>query len=329
VRHLGVRQVADDSGGLGGRQRAAPHLIEDVEELPAMHVAPFVPHTTALRAAPEMNDPFVLRTDVFVPGITPTAPTGRGRLYVIHKQTVAVVPGGTDASPSIPTGTTDGHDWLYLGALRDSPCFARVLEGEAPAPPEGTELVPLRQLFGALSDDDFGVAGRALGLTTWDRDHRHCGRCGAATTRSDAERARTCPACNHAAYPRLSPAVIVAVERDGKLLLARNARTRMPFHSVLAGFVEVGESLEDCVRREVGEEAGIELADIRYFGSQPWPLTSSLMIGFTARWAAGELVEDPAEIFEAAWHAADALPTVPGKLSIARALIDDFVRRNS
>jgi NAD+ diphosphatase len=103
----------------------------------------------------------------------------------------------------------------------------------------------------------------------------------------------------------------------------------MPFHSVLAGFVEVGESLEDCVRREVAEEAGIELADIRYFGSQPWPLTNSLMIGFTARWASGEIVEDPTEIMDAGWYAPDALPTVPGKLSIASELIADFARRHA
>ncbi|MBX3160252.1 MAG: NAD(+) diphosphatase [Deltaproteobacteria bacterium] len=277
-----------------------------------MHRPAFVPHAA--------KDAFVLRTNVFVPGITTTAISGR--LYVVHKQSLAVLLGDR---PEVPTGPA-GDGSLYLGTLDDAPCFARVLD--EPAPPGGTELVPLRQLFGALSDEDFGVAGRALGLTSWDRDHRYCGRCGTATARSAAERSRVCPACAHPAYPRLSPAVIVAVERDGKILLARNARTRMPFHSVLAGFVEVGESLEGCVRREVTEEAGIELADIRYFGSQPWPLTNSLMIGFTARWARGELVEDPTEIAEAAWHAPDALPEVPGKLSIARALIDDFVRRH-
>ncbi|HVV85017.1 MAG TPA: NAD(+) diphosphatase, partial [Kofleriaceae bacterium] len=143
------------------------------------------------------------------------------------------------------------------------------------------------------------------------------------------ERARTCTACKFASYPRLSPAVIVLVERDGRCLLARNARTRSPFHSTLAGFVEVGETLEACVAREVREEAGIELADVRYFGSQPWPFTGSLMIGFTARWASGDLVEDPAEIMDAGWFAPDALPAVPPPLSIARALIDDFVRRHT
>ncbi|MBA3500285.1 MAG: NAD(+) diphosphatase, partial [Deltaproteobacteria bacterium] len=133
--------------------------------------------------------------------------------------------------------------------------------------------------------------------------------------------------CSHGAYPRLTPAVIVLVERDGRCLLARNARTKMPFFSTLAGFVEVGETLEQCVAREVREEAGIELADIRYFGSQPWPFTSSLMIGFTAKWASGEIVADPTEILEADWFAPDALPVLPPKLSIARDLIDAFVSR--
>src|SRR4029079_4732023 len=147
------------------------------------------------------------------------------------------------------------------------------------------EPTALRQLFGVLSDDEFGVAGRALGLTAWDRDHHFCGRCSAPTERSTNERVRICTSCNHGAYPRLSPAVIMLVERDGRALLARNARFALPFFSTLAGFVEVGETLEETVAREVHEEAGVVVDSIRYFGSQPWPFTNSLMIGFTAKWA--------------------------------------------
>lgn len=212
---------------------------------------------------------------------------------------------------------------LYLGELDDQPCFA-ALADEVP-PPAGCEPIALRQLFGTISDHEFGVAGRALGLTAWDHDHRFCGRCGQRTEASAAERVRTCSSCGSGAYPRLSPAVIMLVERDGTCLLARNARTRMPFFSTLAGFVEVGETLEHAVAREVKEEAGIEIRDIRYFGSQPWPFTGSLMIGFTAKWASGELHEDPTEIVDAGWFARDAIPVVPPKLSIARELIDAFV----
>ena len=254
----------------------------------------------------------------FTPAVSTTVT--EGRLFVIAGASLCVV---RAATVTVPVGPAE--DALYLGELDGEPCFARLVEhGGAPA---GSEPLPLRQLFGALPDETFGVAGRALGLTAWDRDHRHCGRCGAATARSPRERVRTCTACGHTAYPRLSPAVIALVERDGRCLLARNARTRMPFFSTLAGFVEVGETLEDCVHREIREEAGIAVADVRYFGSQPWPFTGSLMIGFTARWAGGELVPDPEEIADAAWFAPDALPLVPPPLSIARALIDDFVRR--
>lgn len=270
----------------------------------------------------------------FVPGVSSSATAGR--LYVLTGQSLCVVEGsppsvpiGPTTAPAAPSSTAEPAEpaWLYLGQLGDEPCFGRtLLDGEAP--PSGTAAVPLRQLFSVLPDDDFGIASRALGLTAWDRDHRFCGRCGAPTRRSPSERVRLCTACNHGAYPRLSPAVIVLVERDGRALLARNARTRMPFFSTLAGFVEVGESLEEAVSREIKEEAGIDLADIRYFGSQPWPLTNSLMVGFTARWAAGELTPDPTEIADADWFAPDALPPVPGKLSIARALIDDFARRH-
>lgn len=254
----------------------------------------------------------------FVPAVSTEA--SRGLLFALTGQSLCVL-----ADHGLPIA--DATDALYLGQLDDTPCFARVLT-ETDAPPEGTTPTPLRQLFGVLSEDEFAVAMLGLGLTAWDRDHRHCGRCGNPTERSSRERVRTCTVCGFGAYPRISPAVIMLVERDGKALLARNARTKMPFFSTLAGFVEVGESLEECVAREVREEAGIELANIRYFGSQPWTFSGSLMIGFTATWASGELVPEPTELLEASWFAPNALPVVPPKLSIARALIDDFVRRH-
>lgn len=261
----------------------------------------------------------------FLPGITSEA--RRGLVFAINGQQLCVEAAtpGDDREPKLTIPSADlpppPDDALYLGDLDGKPCFATLVAEPLP----GTELVALRQLFGAISDEEFGIAGRALGLTAWDRDHRFCGRCGTATNRSATERVRVCPRCGFGAYPRLSPAVIMLVERDGKALLARNARTKMPFYSTLAGFVEVGETLEEAVAREVKEEAGIVISDITYFGSQPWPFSGSLMIGFTAKWASGEIQMDPVEIMDAAWFAPDELPVVPPKLSIARELIDAFI----
>jgi NAD+ diphosphatase len=256
----------------------------------------------------------------FVPGVT-TAAT-EGRLYLVRGQALGVV--SHEQGPRAPFAVST-PDMLFLGELDGVPCFAGALTDP---PAAGVQTVPLRHLFGAWSEEEFAVAGRALGLAAWDADHRFCGRCASPTERSAIERLRTCTVCGHGAYPRLAPAVIVLVEREGRALLARNPRFPAPFFSTLAGFVEVGETLEHAVAREIREEAGIDVADIRYFGSQPWPFTGSLMVGFTARWAAGELVPDPTELAEADWFAPDALPPVPPKLSIARALIDDFVHRH-
>jgi len=260
---------------------------------------------------------------VFVPGVA-APPTRCGRQFAIADQRLAVVQGG--AAPTVPVGEVDAS-WLYLGQLGAEPCFARQVDAAAPLPVDG-ELVALRQLHGALADDDFAIAGRALGLLTWDAHHQFCGRCGAATERSAVERARVCPRCTLAHYPRLSPAVIALVERDGRALLARNARFPVAFHSCLAGFVEVGETLEEAVAREIHEEAGIHVTDVQYAGSQPWPFSSSLMIGFTARWAGGDLVLAPDELAEGGWFAPDELPPLPGAISISRQLIDAFVARH-
>jgi NAD+ diphosphatase len=153
----------------------------------------------------------------------------------------------------------------------------------------------------------------------------HCGRCGSPTEHAPGERARRCPQCGHAAFPRLSPAVIVRVTRGDEILLARAVRFPGGVYSVLAGFVEPGESLEECVARELEEEVGIEVTDIAYFASQPWPFPHSLMIGFTATWVSGDLRIEEAELVDARWFTRDNLPDLPGRLSIARTLIDDWL----
>ena len=232
----------------------------------------------------------------------------------------------------IPTAS----EWALLGlaSVRENDagtvdgrrCQAVELADEA-ALPDGVVAMGLRAVWFALGESAFRRAGRAVQVMEWDRSHQFCGRCGGPTERVLGELARRCPRCGLSFYPRLSPAVIVLVERGDQALLGRNARFPGVMYSTLAGFVEAGETLEEAVAREVHEEAGIEVRDVRYFGSQPWPFPDSLMIGFTAQHASGEIIPDPAEISDAGWFSVGALPPVPPRLSIARQLIDAWVRR--
>ncbi|MEZ4715792.1 MAG: NAD(+) diphosphatase [Caldilineaceae bacterium] len=224
----------------------------------------------------------------------------------------------------------------YVGWLEADGAVIHCIAGEIPedaALPAGMDARGLRDLFGTFDDATLMLAGRAVQIVDWDRNHQFCGRCATPTEPSTTERVRTCPACGLSSYPRISPAIIIAVTRQTdagpRILLARNHRFPTGRYSVIAGFVEPGESLEECCRREVREEVGIEIRDIRYFGSQPWPFPNSLMLGFTAAYASGDLVLEAAEIADAQWFAPDTLPLLPPKISIARQLIDAFVAENA
>jgi len=212
----------------------------------------------------------------------------------------------------------------YLGTLNDIPCYTAEIAPEDHAP-EGMSFQGLRELFYALPEDLYRLAGRAFLIMDWERTHQFCGRCGHPTEAVVAERAKRCPKCQLTMYPRISPAMITAVVKDRQILLAHAHRMPTGMHSVLAGFVEAGETFEECVQREVMEEVGIEVTDIQYFGSQPWPFPNSLMVAFTAKYAGGEIRVDPTEILDADWYSADNLPIIPGPFSIARRLIDWFV----
>jgi NAD+ diphosphatase len=200
---------------------------------------------------------------------------------------------------------------------------AAAIDGAALAPP--FEVLGLREVFPLLGEDVFVAAGAATQLVEWEATNRHCGRCATPTARSTEDRSMRCPACGLSAYPRIAPAVIVLVRRGDEALLARGARFPRPFYSTLAGFVEVGETLEQAVAREIREEVGVEVKDVRYFGSQPWPFPHSLMVAFTAAWAGGDIRPDPAEILDARWFEAGSLPLIPPPISIARRLIDAWL----
>lgn len=221
-------------------------------------------------------------------------------------------------------GAADGV-WVDAGEAAGSPCVAVSLPDGWMAPP-GMRFVRLRALHALLPAELYRMAGRASEIVEWERAHRFCGRCGGRTVASGEPLARRCTHCGALHYPRLAPAVLVSVTDGDRLLLARSPHFPARMYSTLAGFVEPGESLEEAAAREVREEVGIEIGGLRYFGSQPWPYPSQLMVAFTAEYAGGELRPDPAEIEDVAWFAADALPAVPPTLSLAREMIDAFVR---
>jgi NAD+ diphosphatase len=210
----------------------------------------------------------------------------------------------------------------YLGQLDGQDCWAIDLTEV----PEGWRTLNLRAAMMQLPEPLMLLAGRAAQILEWDRTHRHCGVCGTPTELLAGERARTCPACQHRVYPRIAPAMMALVWRGRELLLARSPNFKAGFFSALAGFVEAGESLEDCVHREVAEEVGVQVQNLRYYGSQSWPFPNSLMVAFTAEWAGGEIVPQAGEIEEAGWYDIDALPGIPPRFSISGHLIRDTVQ---
>lgn len=238
---------------------------------------------------------------------------------------------GSVESPVIPTlaeldAAGLAGDRHYLGELDRVPCIAIAL-ANLEEPPPGFAMAGLRSFFYRLPDPLLAIAARAFQIADWDRSHRFCGRCGTRTRDGDGERAKECPSCGLVAYPRVSPAMMTLVTRGRELLLARSARFASGVYSALAGFVEPGETIEDCIRREVREEVGVEVREPVYFASQSWAFPHSLMIAFTAEYAGGEIRLDDPEIEDARWFALDALPKLPPSVSIARRLIDATAAR--
>jgi NAD+ diphosphatase len=185
----------------------------------------------------------------------------------------------------------------------------------------------LRQFMLEGDFDTYKILGYAAQIGTWAREHRFCGSCGQAMTQIHWERAMYCQHCDLRSYPRISPSMIVLVTRGDEILLARSPRFVTGVYSTLAGFAEPGESAEDCLVREVREEVAVEVKNIQYVGSQCWPFPHSMMLGFHAEYAGGEIVMQPDEIEDAQWFNVHALPPLPAGRSIARHLIDLYVAR--
>lgn len=213
-----------------------------------------------------------------------------------------------------------------LGAVDDVPAFCGVVAPDAPLP-EGLRTESLRGAFALLPPAQQAMAAYGAQVLHWARTTRFCGECGARTDPSvdPTRRARRCPGCGHEWFPRVSPCVIALVHDGDRVLMTRQAAWPAGRYGLVAGFVEPGESLEDCVRREAMEETGVTLDDVAYAGSQPWPFPHQIMVGFTARWTGGEAAPCDGELEDARWFPRDALPLLPPRFSIARRLIDAWV----
>ena len=280
----------------------------------------------------------------FIPSVvTPSAETVSASpsfWFIFRDNDLLVINEGETAA--LPDNPHDFDLWRqhYLGQIEGETavhnstavhCFTAEVAKETEAP-AGMQFTGLRELFTRLPTDYLWLAGRAVQIIDWDRTHLFCSRCATPNEILSYERAKKCPNCGLITYPRISPAIIVRVDRviDGvpHLLMARNPNWRANWYSVLAGFVEPGETLEECVHREVFEEVGIRLKNVRYFGSQPWPFPNSLMVGFTAEYASGDFVLEEEEIEDANWFTVDTMPNLPSSMSISRRLVDDFVRQH-
>jgi NAD+ diphosphatase len=212
---------------------------------------------------------------------------------------------------------------MFLGTLDGTPVLALELPEEADIPAD-LKAMPLRALFGQLAEPGYGLAGFASQMLYWRRNSGFCQRCGGHAEQVLGDWGKRCTRCGHTAYPHVTPAIIVLVHDGDRVLLTHKAGWG-PRYSIIAGFVEPGESLEECVQREVREEAGLEIGALRYVGSQSWPYPHQLMLGYLAAYESGEIAIDDKELDDARWFDRDSMPDLPPPLSISRQIINMWI----
>ncbi len=256
----------------------------------------------------------------------PDADAGGAGCWVLMRGSELLVTAGPE--PALPQGelplpAAAGNPPIYLGRYRGRPCRALALPQETEIP-AGLTAESLLAAEPALSVALLSLGGLAGQILHWQRNSRFCAHCGAATSAMSHEWGRKCSSCNYPHYPHIHPCVIVLVRRDRELLLTRKAVWPAGRYSLVAGFLDFGECLEEAVHREVLEETGVRVENIRYVGSQSWPFPSQLMAGFLADYAGGELQVDRTELEDARWFSPGAWPVLPPKRSIARFILDTF-----
>lgn len=266
----------------------------------------------------------------FEPGIQPPAGVGDAWYFIYSGHTVL---GSQEDRRWRPIGqdqylalSLSPLNQVYMGTLRGVACYGVELARGVEAP-DNHYWTGLRRLLFQLGEPLFAIAGRGVQLLEWYRTHQFCGQCGQPTQDYLNERARQCRSCDKLYYPRLSPCVIMLITRGEELLLAHGAGHREVVYSTLAGFIEVGETAEQAVHREVREEVGLEILTPVYQSSQSWPFPHQLMLGFEAQYRSGEIVPDNNEIADARWWHYTELPHHPPEGTISGRLIQNYVRR--
>ena len=233
------------------------------------------------------------------------------------------VPFGEEPPVKVPVGSTIHN----IGDMEGIPCKAYAIHTPIPG-----DEAPLRQMMGLrasydeLPFEEYYKAGKAFEILNWDKNTRYCPSCG-VPTHQISDIGKKCPECRQEFYPHISPAIIVRITKGDSILLVHARNFRGTFYGLVAGFLEAGETLEDCVHREVMEEVGLRIKNLKYFGSQPWPYPSGVMIGFTAEYESGSIKLQDEELNAGAFYTKDNLPEIPRKLSLARKLIDDWLEK--
>lgn len=281
-----------------------------------------------------IDEPFGLRKMFFPAGkyaqVLDKAESQEFCFYFIGEKLLARKSEGDAPNITLPPGLNE-HAQLFSRSIGQYDSIDVIVVELDPVCTFSSEFqtVTLRQLFGKIDDDIFILAGKAIQVIHWHREHLFCGKCGTEMTSHATEASKRCPACDFVSFPRLSPAVIMSVTDHNRILLARAPHFAPGIYSTLAGFVEPGETLEEAVRREVREEVGLTVKNVRYAGSQPWPFPHSVMIGFHAEYDTGELIVDHSELEDAQWFTTRNLPKLPSRITIARFLIDEFIASQS